>query len=156
MSKTNENQIPEEKKSRIQIVKLEDIYQKILFPRRLELCECEGYYCDDFGVIVFLGTPGGTLILQEGIYPIAIMKIDDETGEVTASMVNRRDLKDGINGLFVRKLRKFLPKPDVVWTPVRLLAALAHDERFGGELYGCWSALDYCKAAEEEEQLEAK
>ena len=150
MSKTNDNQIPEEKKSRIQIVKLEDIYQKILFPRRLELCECEGYYCKEFGVIVFMGTPGGTLILQEGIYPIAIMKIDDETGEVTASMVNRRDLKDGINGLFVRKLRKFLPMPDVVWTPGRLLAALAHDERFGGELYGCLSALDYCKAAEEE------
>ena len=150
MSKVNENQIPEERNSKIQIVKLQDIYQKILFPQKLELCECEGYYCDEFGIIVFLGTPGGTLILQEGIYPIAIMKVDDETGEVTASIVNRRDLIDGINGLFVRKLRKCLPRPDVVWTPGRLLAALAHDERFGGELYGCWEISDYCKAAEEE------
>lgn len=152
MSKANDNQIQtEEKESKIQIVDVLDIYHKIMSPEKLDLCECQGYYCEELGVVVFLGTPGGTLILQEGIYPVAIIKVDEKTGEVTASMINRCDLRNGVNGLFVRKLRKYLPKPDVVHTPGKLLAALAHDERFGGELYGCWTKLQYCKAAEEEE-----
>ena len=152
MSNDNQKQTQEEaKQSRIQRVSILEVMHELLFPTKLEVCECRGYYCEDFGVIVFLGTPGGTLILQEGIYPIAIIRLDEETEEVIASAICRVDLGKGINGLFVRKFRNIYSDAVVVWSPGKLLALLAHGEKFGGELYGCWDIPQYMEQAETEE-----